>query len=205
MPISNRSFKLAGMCGVAFPIVAFSSIFFAMCLSPWFDWWENPLSDLGVNGSAALLFSAGLMAGGILASIFALGLFRAFRGRILARAGALVLTLASVAVFGVGLFPASVRFSLDPILATAWSIHTFFAVMFFVLFPISLLLIGSSMVIGRRERLLGSFAILSGFLALSPWVFPWDGLAIPEAIAGLIMSGWAVVLGLKLYWGNLGS
>jgi len=87
MLVREKKLRVAGLCGVIVPVVAFSCIFIAISLSPWFSWTENALSDLGVGG-AAWVFNSGLMVGGILTMVFAVGLWAAFRKRSLGRVGA---------------------------------------------------------------------------------------------------------------------
>ncbi|MBA7596467.1 hypothetical protein ES703_03439 [subsurface metagenome] len=181
--------RLAGLCGVAAPAVAFSLIFLAISLSPWFSWSANALSDLGV-GEAAWVFNSGLMAGGILTMVFAAGLLMTFRGRALGRVGAVLLFFDAVALFGIGLFSEA-----------AGDIHSYFSVTFFVLFPISLFLLGAGAVMVGSKKF-GSFTIVDGVLAALPWAFGWDGVAIPEAISALVASIWIMAEGARLYLGH---
>ncbi len=178
--------RLAGLCGVAAPVVALSCIFLAVSLSPWFSWTANALSDLGVGG-AAWVFNSGLMAGGILTMVFASGLLVAFRGRALGRVGAVLLFFDAVALFGIGLFSEA-----------AGAIHGYFSVAFFVLLPLALFLLGASMV-RAGSRKFGFFTLSAGILAVLPWTFGWDGVAVPEAISALAASVWNVAQGAKLY------
>lgn len=181
--------RLAGLCGVAAPAVAFSLIFLAISLSPWFSWSANALSDLGV-GEAAWVFNSGLMAGGILTMVFAAGLLITFRGRALGRVGAVLLFFDAVALFGIGLFSEA-----------AGEIHSYFSVTFFVLFPISLFLLGAGAVMVGSKKF-GSFTIVDGILAALPWAFSWDGVAIPEAISALVASIWIIAEGARIYLGH---
>jgi len=169
--------------------VAFSCIFLAISMSPWFSWSANALSDLGV-GESALVFNSGLMAGGILTMVFAAGLFVTFRGRALGRVGAVLLFFDAVALFGIGLFSEA-----------AGEIHSYFSVTFFVLFPISLFLLGAGAVMVGSKKF-GSFTIVDGVLAVIPWAFGWDGVAIPEAISALVASIWIMAEGARLYLGH---
>ena len=185
----EKRLRVAGLCGVIVPVVAFSCIFIAISLSPWFSWTANALSDLGV-GEAAWLFNSGLMAGGILTMIFAVGLWIAFRKRALGRVGAVGLFLDAVALFGIGVFSEA-----------AGVIHFYFSVAFFVLFPISLFLLGASAIVSGSGKF-GSFTILIGVFAAIPWAFSWDGVAIPEAISALFASIWVIWEGARLYLGR---
>ena len=180
---------LAGLCGVAAPVVALSLIFLAVSISPWFSWSANALSDLGV-GEAAWVFNSGLMTGGILTMVFAAGLLTTFRGRALRRVGAVLLFFDAVALFGIGLFSEA-----------AGDIHSYFSVAFFVLFPLSLFLLGAGAVMVGSKKF-GSFTIVDGVLAALPWAFSWDGVAIPEAISALVASIWIMAEGTRIYLGH---
>lgn len=181
--------RLAGLCGIAAPVIAFSCIFLAISMSPWFSWSANALSDLGV-GEADWVFNSGLMAGGILTMVFAAGLLVAFRGRTLERVGAIFFFFDAVALFGIGLFSEA-----------AGDIHYYFAVTFFTLFPLSLFLLGTSAVMAGSKKF-GSFTIVDGILVILPWAFSWDGVAIPEAISVLVASIWIMAEGARLYLGH---
>jgi len=177
--------RLAGLCGIAAPLIAFSCIFLAISMSPWFSWSANALSDLGV-GEADWVFNSGLMAGGILTMVFAAGLLVAFRRRALGRVGAALLFMDAIALFGIGIFSEA-----------AGDIHSYFSVAFFVLFPISLFLLGAGAVMAGSKRF-GSFTIVDGILAALPWAFGWDGVAIPETVSVLIASVWIMAEGVRL-------
>ena len=185
----KKRLRIAGLCGIAAPVVAFSCIFISISLSPWFSWAANALSDLGV-GKAALVFTSGLIAGGILTMVFAAGLLTTFRGRALGCAGAVLLFLDAIALFGIGVFSEA-----------AGDIHSYFSVAFFVLFPLSLFLLGASAIMAGSRKF-GSFTILVGALTVIPWVFSWDGVAIPEAILALFASIWIMAEGARLYLGH---
>lgn len=181
--------RLAGLCGVATPVVALSCIFLSISMSPWFSWSANALSDLGV-GETAWVFNSGLMAGGILAMVFAAGLLTTFKRRTLGRVGAVLLFLDAIALFGIGVFSEA-----------AGDIHSYFSVAFFVLFPLSLFLLGAGAVMAGSKKF-GSFTIVDGILAALPWAFGWDGVAIPEAVSGFVASIWVIVEGTRLYLGH---
>ena len=190
MPARKKMLRVAGLCGMIALVVAFSCIFLAISLSPWFSWTANALSDLGV-GEAALVFNSGLMVGGILTMVFAAGLWMAFRERTLERVGAMLLFLDAIALFGIGLFSEA-----------AGDIHFYFSVAFFVLFPLALFMIGAGAIIAGSKKF-GSLTIVAGVLAALPWAFGWDGVAIPEIISALVASIWVMAEGTRLYLGQI--
>jgi hypothetical membrane protein len=188
MPEMSR-IRFAGICGIAAPAVTLSLIFLAIALSPWFRWSANALSDLGV-GEAALVFNSGLMIGGILTAVLAAGLFASEKLN-LRRAGALLLFISAVALFGIGTFSEA-----------AGRIHFYFSVAFFVALPISLFVLGAGAIVGKSKTF-GVFTFLIGVLAASPWVFSWTAVAVPETISATVASVWSVVQGVRLYIGKI--
>lgn len=186
MPAGKKMLRIAGLCGVATPAVAFTCIFIAISLSPWFSWSANALSDLGV-GEAAVIFNSGLIAAGIFSMVFATGLWMTFKEHILGRGGAALFFTGAFALSGIGVFSEA-----------AGVIHFYFSVTFFILMPFSLFLLGTgAIVVGSRK--FGSFAIAAGVVALIPWAFSWDGVAIPEFISALAVSTWSVAQGIRIY------
>ncbi|MEA2089784.1 MAG: DUF998 domain-containing protein [Thermoproteota archaeon] len=178
--------KIAGICGVASPIVAFTCIFLTISLSPWFNWTKNALSDLGVSETSAL-FNLGLIISGILILVFAIGLREALSNRVLGYIGASILVLGAISLCGIGIFTEEYG-----------NLHLYVSLAFFILVPISSFLIGASMMQAPSEKMLGTFIILAGIAAIVVWVFPWEGLAIPETISSFANSMWSVILGTKL-------
>jgi hypothetical membrane protein len=173
---------------VVTPIIVFTLILLAIHHSPWFSWTENALSDLGVRGIAAVLFNSSLIVGGILTIIFAIGLREALLNKTLGRIGMPIFILDAAMLCAIGVFP-----------ETVGDIHLYVSVAFFVLLPISLFLIGVAMMQGDSERKYGLFTIIAGIVAATVWMFQWEAVAIPEIIAGLAVSVWSVVLGIKLF------
>jgi len=186
---NDKWLKLAGLCGVATPIVALSCIFIAISLSPWFSWSSNALSDLGV-GEASWVFNSGLIAGGILTMILAGSMFVSFRDQALRRIGAVILLIDAFSLIGIGLFSEA-----------AGRIHFYFSVAFFMLFPVSLFLLGIGAV-KATSRKFGILTIVIGVLAALPWVFRWDAVAVPEMLSALTASAWIVIQGARVYSGE---
>lgn len=197
--------RVSGVCGVLTPVVAFTCISLSIASAPEFRWADNALSDLGViPGVTAALFNYGLIVSGILGFIFATSLFRVmrffeifsangkphllfYRGLV----GALIFSLACLALIAIGVFPENVRY-----------LHFFASVAFFVL------LIGAlgSLGIGFwqvRQRRLAVFTLLLGVVAAAPWLLLFwvryvSGVAIPELISAIAGGVWAGVFGFKM-------
>jgi len=179
--------KIAGLCGVIGSVISLLFIALAIAYSPWFNWFKNALSDLGV-GEAALIFNSGLIVGGVLTTIFAVGLMQILRKQVLGFLGAFTLILSSISLCAIGVFPES-----------AGRIHFYVSISFFALLAISLLIIGVALVRESSQRYLGLFSILTVVVAaMAAWAVPHKGAAIPEIIASLAGSVWSIVFGIKL-------
>ena len=180
--------KIAGLCGIIGPVIALASISLAILYAPWFSWIKNALSDLGVNGTSAILFNSGLIICGILTAIFGIGVKEILPKRILSRIGRITLIFDCIDLCAIGIFS-----------ETAGRIHFYVSVIFFVLLSISLILIGADTLREQSRRKEGSYMILSSTLTAIIWLFPWEGVAIPEAIAALTISLWSMFLGFRLF------
>jgi hypothetical membrane protein len=184
--------RLLGICGVLTPIVAFSCILSAIASYPQFSWFDNALSDLGVvSGITMWLFNVGLIFSGVLALAFGIGLFVLFRKSIASQVGCSVFVLSCLALIAIGVFP-----------ERTGQTHLLVSVMFFVLLPISLLILVISMGIEKQIRM-ASFTLALFFVAALPWVLEFTlhyvaGVAIPETISGLAGSVWVVILGILM-------
>jgi hypothetical membrane protein len=179
--------RVAGLCGVIGPLVALSSIALAVERSAWFIWTGNALSDLGARGNSTTIFNMGLIVGGILIAVFALGLWQSLKGRALGNAGALAFLLTAAALCSVGIFP-----------ETAGDIHSYVSVAFFVMLVVSLWLVGAALV-QLSEMGLGLVMIIAGVVAAAVWALPWPAEAIPELIAALAASACSITLGVRLF------
>jgi hypothetical membrane protein len=184
--------RVSGIAGILAPMIAFTCILLSMGSYPQFSWTDSALSDLGVqSGITALLFNYGLIISGVLALIFATGLFRFFSDVRADRVGALILASATVALISIGIFAENVK-----------PAHYFVSVSFFVLFPLSAFTIAAAFIRTRRTKL-GLFALIEALIASAPWILQFSSpyvpnLAIPEAISAAAASLISVVLGLYM-------
>ena len=184
--------KVSGTCGFLTPIIAFALIFSAIASYPEFSWTDNALSDLGiVEGATATLFNSGLLISGALCLVFATGLFVSLKEATVGKIGAFMFVLASVALFAIGVFPENIR-----------PLHYIVSVMFFVLLPISMLVITGAFWLMHQVRM-AVFTLLVAVTASAPWVLYFavqyvPGVAIPEAVSAFAGSVWAVVLSGKM-------
>lgn len=187
--------KVSGLCGIISPIVSISFIALAISNSlSWFRWSDNALSDLAstqATAVAATIFNSGLIIGGLLDIMFAIGLMRAIRKQMLGYLGTFILILADASLIAIGVFP-------EP----AGRIHFYVSVAFFALLPISMLFIGASMIAEPSERHLGFATMLFGLFAVLsaiPILVKVGDVGIHELLAALSGALWSIVLGIKLY------
>jgi hypothetical membrane protein len=184
--------RISGICGIITPLVTYTFILLAVASYPQFSWADDALSDLGVvTGITATLFNFGLIAGGILALLFALGLFTFLREKMLGRIGAFIFVLDSLALIAIGVFPENVK-----------PMHFCASVLFFALFPISMLMVGAAFLSMARAKM-GLLTILSALFVATVWITQFwarfvSGVAIAETLSALSGSMWSVVLGFKM-------
>jgi hypothetical membrane protein len=185
--------KIGAAAGIAAPILAFVCILGAIATSSSFSWTNNALSDLGIiSGVAGPLFNFGLYGSGFLGLIFAtFGLYSHLGKGVVGKVGALTFAAATVALIAIGVFNES--FS---------KIHFDVSVAFFVLAPISLLIITFAFAL-THQRLAALSTFTTGVIAASPWIVLFayryvSNVAIPETISALAISAWVVAVCSKI-------
>jgi len=182
--------KLIKALGILGGVVPWSSILTSIALSPWFNIYDNALSDLGNigrNSPVAYIFNAGLIVSGVLIMFFA---FLLSIGRhsweFLMWTVPLFLGAADLALIGI--------FSED-----AGRIHGIVSVIFFALIAVTSIIYSyASWPLGspRIGAVALSFGIASAFVWFVPW--PWRGVAIQEAATSLMATAWLVLVSLSL-------
>lgn len=193
MNLRNRTwFRIAGLCGVITPLVAFTCILLAIAYSPQFSWTENALSDLGVQeGLTAPLFNYGLIISGAMSLVFASGILALLRNKLVGKVGSFTFVLATLALIAIGIFPKNAR-----------PMHYYASVSFFVLIPIAMLILMWAFAqVGKVKTAL--YTLLVAIVAAVPWVIQLSvhyvsDVAIPETISALSASAWAITLGLLM-------
>lgn len=174
------------------PVLAFAFILAAITSYPPFSWTSNALSDLGVvPGVTAGVFNSGLIICGVLCLMFTIGLYVLLSESMVGRVGVFVFGLACVALTAIGTFPEDVS-----------PTHYLVSVAFFVLLPISLLIIVGGFWRTGQVRM-AVFTLLTAIVAALPWVLLFavryvSGVAIPETASGLAGAVWAAALGYKM-------
>lgn len=169
------------------PVVVFSCLGLSIASSPWFTWTQHALSDLGIQGSTAALFNNGMILGGILSFVFSLGLMKVLSNKL----GAYLLLLSSLALIGIGVFP-----------ETLFVLHFVTSASFFILLSIALLIIGLTSRQNHFDNHIGLLAVILACIAVSSLVllFPFEGIAIAEALSCFPAFIWCSIVGLKMIW-----
>ena len=194
--LSTALLRVSGIYGVLAPVLAFAFILMAVWSHPQFSWTANALSDLGVvSGVTAGIFNSGLVVCGVLCLTFAIGLYLLLIESRMGRVGVIVFALACLSLVAIGTFPESVS-----------PTHYLVSVAFFVLLPISLLVITAGFAANRHAKM-ALFTLVVAVVAALPWVLYFtvhyvSGVAIPETISGLAGGVWTVVLGYKMLRGE---
>ncbi len=183
-----RLIKITAICGILIPIIIFSSIFFAISVAPWFEWTNNALSNLGVEGLSAFFFNNGLILGGFIIFIFSLCLIHLLKNKI----GAYLLLGSSISLIGIGVFP-----------ETIFLLHYLTSVVFFILITIAMVIIGFTMLMSNSYKILGKIALFFSIIALmSPFTLSYlNGIAIPEAMVCFPAFIWCMLFGIRISTG----
>jgi hypothetical membrane protein len=175
--MGERRFALFGLVG---PLVAFLFIALSIGLSPWFNWQDNALSDLGhaTDSSVAPLFNFGLFFAGFLVMVYSVMVLRTH-----ARYTGFCLLVSSLLLQLVAVF--------DEVYG---SLHFLVSVLLFVSFGFASLAYGFEK---RSALALAAFAI--GFCS---WAFYLagvygEGVAVPETISSVAVVSWVASSALK--------
>lgn len=186
----RMSKKQSGFFGVITPIIAFSTIYLAILLHPWFSWADNALSDLGAcDTSYNYVYNVGMIFTGIFGVLFSLNLHKLMKGRV-GKIGTVIFGGGMIFLTLVGVFPSGT----PP--------HNTVSMAFFTLCTMGLVVIGCDQVHATEEGW-GAFTlslVISGLSSLGLInTIPYElGAAIPEAIGAIAFSLFSIVFGLRL-------
>jgi hypothetical membrane protein len=191
--------RLTAAYGLAGPLLTYIFILVAISLSPWFSWTDNALSDLGniiTHKESAPVFNYGLMIGGAVLILFAIGLALEVKRNNMGLLGAITLITSGLGLFFVGVFPEN--FQLE---------HVIFAFTYFISVIAGSFFFGIAYITRKSERVLGTVIFALGIvaifgLALLPQIVYLPGFAIPEIIASLAQYIWIIVICIKLLSGK---
>jgi len=191
--------NLIGFIG---PLVSFVCILISTAISPGFDWFDNPLSDLGswfrtdlgeLQLVSAVLFNSGLIITGLMILYFIIWLVKQI-GDTPSKVALLFFAGSAILLAGIGIF--SEDFPLG---------HIWTAVPFFFSIPIALALTGVVWVRLSEMRVLGSIAIILSLTSLLIMFQPWIDLSIAvfEILESLVAMGWLWSISYMHYTGRL--
>lgn len=181
----NKAFFIAGIVG---PLVTLSLTTLDTVISPWFTWTNNALSDLGVH-PYSYLFNYSLIFEGIMNLLLAIGLYQAYKIR--------KYTVATLIISGFGLAMVGV------FVETYHLYHLTFALIYFILFPASIIMFSRQIGSNHRPQAMFGYAIsvislitivagiLIGFGEISSVSL---GLAIPEMIEAVLLGIWSIYI-----------
>ena len=206
--------KLAGFAGITASVLSLVAVFMATILcgagcgdgvdsqfvASWgpdgsFSWEINALSDLGVSNQANI-FNYSLIIAGILNFIFSVGFMKAFAHNRISQIPIILLLISGISLSMIGIFTEAYE-----------PHHTIAASGFFVLTPISIILIGITFLKSKKIKK-GYISILAGIMALFTISTYFTGLhdmlglgfSVPEFIVAIIISSWITWKGLNLIY-----
>ena len=191
----NQWIKISGLSGILAPTLAFFLIFISILNYQNFSWIENTLSDLGIStGVSSLLFNYGLIVSGALFVVYSFGIFNFFHNKLMAKIGACVLLLTALMMSAIGVFPENIA-----------PTHAYVSTLFFLLFPISTSLLAINFYFMKKIKL-AFISILAIIVAVVAFVLinqSGQGIAILEVVHVLAMFVLPIILGYKMFKGNL--
>ena len=196
--------RIGSIAGIASPIIGILMVLLSIYFSPWFNWQENALSDLGVEQAggtqiAIYLFNIGMIIAGSLIALFV----------VLTRS-ILPSSRRNKIAYGI-LFIGGINLALVGIFTENFPvIHRTVALIYFVTTPISLMIIGSGKI--ANDKTFGIFSISAGAIALVvilglvfsilglpiSEIYP-EGAAIPEFIEAVILGLWIGIAGIRIF------
>jgi hypothetical membrane protein len=205
------SSRFSGLCGIIGPIIALIGIAWAISVSPWFNWFDNALSDLGhptmLGGSngvpglnpAAPIFNTSLILTGLITLILTIWLIRyqIFEGSIIGVIAAILLTISQFFLIGIGVFHEGFGYT-----------HFIVSLGFFVTLLIAGMIYGVRLMQEKHLRLIGVVAFILALSSALVWVayylilLPFTGVAIPEIISAVFAMVWVWPLCVLLILGK---
>jgi len=175
--------------GTVAALAAYPFILASIALSPWFNIYDNALSDLGnivTNGWVGYVYDVGLVVAGTLVLVFAVLLSRESRDR-KTLVWAVPLMIAAFDLAMVGVFSENTG-----------HIHGVVSEIFFLMIVVAMLAysyvswpLGSPRIGGVAL----AFGILSAFIWFSSW--PWSGIAIQESVTSGMTAVWLLLVASK--------
>jgi hypothetical membrane protein len=143
-----------------------------------------------MSGSTSVIFNIGLIISGMLAGLFAAGVYFSFGKNLLGRSGAIAFLFSAIALTAIGIFPENMK-----------PTHFYASVTFFALLPISLLLFTAAYFRPAKPAK-GWFTLAIALFAPVVWILEFSlrylpGVAIPETLSALAVSLWTIAIGFQ--------
>jgi hypothetical membrane protein len=176
--------------GLVGALAAYPFIVASVALSPWFNVYNNALSDLGntvTNGQVGFVYDAGLILSGGLVLAFAVLLSKGSPDR-------------RIMVWTVPLMVAAFDLAMVGVLSeNTGHIHGVVSEIFFLMIVVAMLAysyvswpLGSP----RIGAVALAFGILSAFIWFNSW--PWSGVAIQEGVTSGMTAVWLLLVASKV-------
>lgn len=186
-PVVVEAMRAYRFLGVASALLPYLFILISIAESPWFNIYNNALSDLGNyrNAPIAYVYNSGLVVGGVLIILFSCLVCYYNRKRSFYTWAAL-LGAAGVFLALIGVFPEN-----------AGPIHGELSLGFFALIAISLLVYSYlSWPVGSPGT--GALALILGIASVIVWMahWPWTGVAIQESVTSAFAAIWLLSVSL---------
>jgi hypothetical membrane protein len=176
--------------GVAAALAAYPFVLTSVALSPWFNIYNNALSDLGntvSNGQVGYVYDAGLVLAGAIIISFSILLSRESRDRrMLIWTVPLIVAAFDLAMVGV--------FS-----ENTGHIHGVVSEIFFLMIVVTMLSYSYvSWPLGSPR--IGAIALAFGVLSSLIWFvgWPWSGVAIQETVTSGMTAVWLLLVASKI-------
>jgi len=182
--LQSKQFVFLGVFAFVWALI---SISIAISISPWFNWYNNALSDLGVYETgflAALIFNQGLIVGGIFCVGFCFGLWYNLGKSTIEKIGIIIFALGGISLTLIGVFPET----------APEGVHFAVSVGFFVALPLAMWTLAVKWIQKNETRLLALLSIIIPFIVIGLWIQPWVGVAIPEIVSSILTIIWALSL-----------
>lgn len=184
--LQNKHYRAMGILSA---VIAYPFIVVSIVLTPWFNFYDNALSDLGNiarNAPVAYVFNFGIVFSGLLIALFAIMIsLKHHSWKYLL--WSIPLASAGLFLMLIGIFPED-----------AGMVHGLVAIMFF------LLLIYTMLMYSFCSRALGSIttgiiALVFSIISVVVWMVKWEwkGVAIQETVASLMASAWLILVSTR--------
>jgi hypothetical membrane protein len=176
--------------GIAAALVAYPFILASIALSPWFNMYNNALSDLGntvSNGQVGYVYNVGLVLAGALSVSFAVLLSRKSGNR-LVLAWTVPFTISGLDLALIGIFSENTG-----------HIHGTVSEVFFLMIVVTMLAYSYvSWPLGSPR--IGAVALAFGILSAIIWYvsWPWSGVAIQEAVTSGMTAVFLLLVATRL-------